>query len=344
MRLTGPLPFAVLCVIVASCGGARPADPRDGESRPSPTPQASTTAPTTSAPKRNEQGYVTVGAATSGVNAASPTRCTSPRVPFTEARVGTVTDSAGGSWQVPVSPHEGNAGVDLYNDCTGGGVNGGYESALKTVVVDPDGVEITAFIHADNYFELYVNGTFVCRDPIAFTPFNSTACRFRATYPITYALRGVDWEEHLGVGLEYDRMNVGDAGIVARFSDGTVTDGSWRAETFYLAPLDNPSCVRSDPSGARDSSGCPARPSCVSDHPLTRCQALHFREPSNWAAPGFDDSAWPAATVYTREQFGPKEAYTSIEPLFGNGRFIWSHNLNIDNLVLLRKTVLRPPR
>ena len=31
-----------------------------------------------------------------------------------------------------------------------------YVSQLKTVVIDEDGVEITGYIHADNYFELYV--------------------------------------------------------------------------------------------------------------------------------------------------------------------------------------------
>ena len=82
----------------------------------------------------------------------------------------------------------------------------------------------------------------------------------------------------------------------------------------------------------------------ITHNPLSQCKALHFREPERWSAPDYDDSAWPAATVYTREQFGPKEAYTTIESLFTGGRFIWSRNLNIDNLVLLRKTVASPQR
>lgn len=340
MRLIGFVPVVLIGVMLAGCTarGRAPDTPTTlGSTVSTPAPEARPS-------QSPSQGYVTVGAAKSGVNASSPTRCASARVQFTEARIGTVTDSVGNAWQVPAAVHEGDGGVDLYNDCTGGGVNRSYASQLKTVVVDPDGVEITAFIHADNYFELYVNGVFVCRDPIAFTPFNSTACRFRAKYPLTYGLRGVDWEEHLGVGLEYARMNVGDAGIVARFSDGTVTDGSWKAEVFYLAPLDNPGCVKTSQPGARDSASCPVKPSCVTNDPLARCEALHFREPENWANPEFDDSVWPLATVYTREQFGPKEAYTTIEPLFGSGKFIWSRNLNIDNLVLLRKTVPGPAR
>jgi hypothetical protein len=34
---------------------------------------------------------------------------------------------------------------------------------LQTVVIDKDGVEITGFIFADNYFEPYVNGYIVAR-------------------------------------------------------------------------------------------------------------------------------------------------------------------------------------
>ena len=221
MKLVGFLVLVLLGTILVGCA-ARGGAPIDAV--PTSIARVSATPLGVGPSASGAQGYVTVGAAKSGVNASSPTRCVSPRAQFTEARIGTVTDNAGNAWQVPASVHDGDTGVDLYNDCTGGGVNRSYASQLKTVVVDPDGVEITAFIHADNYFELYVNGAFVCRDPIAFTPFNSTACRFRAKYPVTYALRGVDWEEHLGVGLEYDRMNVGDAGITARFSDGTVTE------------------------------------------------------------------------------------------------------------------------
>lgn len=55
-------------------------------------------------------------------------------------------------------------------------------------------------------YELFVNGTFVARDAIAFTPFDSSVVRFKARYPITYAVKLVDWEGHIGVGLEYARL------------------------------------------------------------------------------------------------------------------------------------------
>ena len=61
---------------------------------------------------------------------------------------------------------------------------------------------------------------------------------------MTYAIMGVDWETHQGVGTGIQRYNVGDAGLIAYFSDGNGTHADWRADTFYIAPLDDPGCVR----------------------------------------------------------------------------------------------------
>ena len=124
---------------------------------------------------------------------------------------------------------------------------------LQTVVIDPDGVEITGYIFADNYYELYVNGRYVARDRLAMTPFNSTIVRFRASYPMTYAIKAIDWETRHGVGMEYQSFNIGDGGFIAYFSDGNRTSADWRAETFYIAPLDDPLCVRTAAAATRRS-------------------------------------------------------------------------------------------
>ncbi|HRF98016.1 MAG TPA: hypothetical protein PLZ51_22575, partial [Aggregatilineales bacterium] len=81
-----------------------------------------------------------------------------------------------------------------------------------------------ATIFADNYFELYVNGVFVGRDTINFVPFNSSVVRFQASYPMTIAVKLADWEDHFGLGMEYDTYHVGDAGFIATFSNGVVTN------------------------------------------------------------------------------------------------------------------------
>ena len=47
----------------------------------------------------------------------------------------------------------------------------------------------------------------------------------------------LDWGTHLGVGMEYDRWNVGDGGFIARFSDGTETGAAWKCRAYYISPL-----------------------------------------------------------------------------------------------------------
>ena len=256
-------------------------------------------------------------------------------------RIGTVTADDGRTFTVPGPVQEGPAAVDLYNDCTGSGDNPAWEKQLETVVIDPDGVEITGFIFADNYFELYVNGRFVARDDLAMTPFNSVAVRFRARYPMTYAIKGIDWETKHGLGMEYEPFNIGDGGFIAYFSDGTRTSAAWRAETFYIAPLDDPGCVRT--TGGRDSSFCTqaVRPACAMKEPAT-CKALHFPVPDAWTAPRFDDSAWPAAVVWRPVEVTAQRAYTGYTKYFGNAEFIWTRGIRLDNLVLARYTTQGP--
>ncbi|MBL7991562.1 MAG: hypothetical protein JNN25_09000 [Candidatus Kapabacteria bacterium] len=282
------------------------------------------------------KGSISKGVADSTWVQAIVTSCTGM---FTLGRSGRVKDASGVSWVVPMPVNAGRAIPDLYNPCTSNST--ADTSNLETFVIDPDGVVITAYIHADNYFELYVNGTFVGRDRVPFTPFNSSIVRFKAKYPITYAFKCADWEEHLGVGMEYDTYNVGDAGIVAYFSDGTKTDETWKAQVFYIAPLDNPACVVENADGTRTSINCSSKPTCSSAKNPSGCYALHYPVPDGWELRTFDDSKWPAASVFTEARFGPKEAYTNYRGLFRDGKFIWTSNLDLDNFVILRKTVTK---
>jgi hypothetical protein len=298
-------------------------------------------------PAPSDTGAVTRGLATD-LRSGSPTAgCTTPGLGLQPrvfpANIGTVRSADGRSWTVPAPIHEGPVAVDLFNNCTGPGDNPDYASKLETVVIDPDGVEITGFIFADNYFELYVNGRFIARDALAMVPFNSSVVRFRARYPMTYAIKGVDWENHQGVGMEYDNFQIGDGGFIAYFSDGNGTGPHWRAETFYIAPLDDPGCVRT--AGGRDSSGCSqaVRPTCAEKDPKS-CQALHFEMPPDWSAPGFDDSRWPSAIVWPPSAVTTQRAYTAYAKVFGDAQFIWTRNLRLDNLVLARFTVKGPGR
>ncbi len=175
------------------------------------------------------------------------------------------------------------------------------------------------------------------------TPFNSSVVRFKARYPMTYAIMGIDWETHLGLGMEYATWNIGDAGLIAYFSDGNGTHADWKAETFYIAPLDNPSCVRVTPAG-RDSTFCHqgVRPTCA-EKERTSCKALRFPIPMDWTSPRFSgDSRWPAAIIWSAEAVTNQRAYTDYTKLFGDAEFIWTRNLRLDNLMLTRYTAKGP--
>ena len=257
---------------------------------------------------------------------------------------GVSTSTDGKKWIVP-GPVQDEAplAVDLFNDCLGTGDNPDWEKQLKTVVIDKDGVEITGFIFADNYYELSVNGRIVARDSLGMTPFNSTVVRFRARYPMTYAIKGIDWETKHGLGMEYQPFNIGDGGFIAYFSDGNGTHADWRAETFYIAPLDDPFCVRT--AGGRDSSFCSqaVRPVCAQNDPM-KCRALHYPVPDNWTAPGFNDSAWPRAVIWRPVEVTNVPGYVNYAKYFGDAEFIWTHNIRLDDLVLARYTAKGPRR
>lgn len=266
--------------------------------------------------------------------------------------VGEITSDDGTAWTVPARTHYGTApfASDLFNACGGDQLGSLQDLDLNSVpVMDAGGAEeFTAYIFADNYFELYVNGTLLTVDPVPFTKFNSNVVRFAADRPVTLAVMMVDWEENLGLGSESNRgkaFHPGDGGLVAHVQDAdgdtvAVTDASWRAQTFYTAPLHDRGCLVVD-GQARDSSACSV--DGVDD--ATGFSAAHWAVPSKWMMPTFDDSTWPGAVTYTNETVGVKnkKAFTNFKDVFdtpgADADFIWSSNLVLDNLVLLRKTI-----
>jgi hypothetical protein len=195
--------------------------------------------------------------------------------------------------------------------------------------------------------DLILNGVLIANDPVPFTAFNSNVVPFRAERPVTLAFMGVDWEEHLGLGSKHNRgkaYHPGDAGVVMQVRDASgaivaITAQIWKAQTFYTAPLNTRECLVID-GAVRDSSACAMQG--VDDG--TSFSAAHWPLPEDWTAPAFDDSAWPVGVTFSNETVGVdnKPAYTNFSELFddpaADAVFIWSSNLVLDNLVLLRKT------
>ncbi len=245
----------------------------------------------------------------------------------------------------------GPKGADLYNEChqltpeKSSEVSG---ANVPLVEIDADGEVITGHIVADNYFEFYVNGKLVAVDNTPFTPFNSVIVKFKAKRPITYAFKIVDWEEHLGLGMELfplgpkgNPWHPGDGGLIAKFSDGTVTDSSWKAQSFYIAPLNTPDEVV-EKGNIHDTTPL-GRVHPIAKKPpcQEKCYAVHYPIPSNWASPRFNDAGWPRAYEYTDTDIGVTNlpAFTRYPELFQGARWIWTVNLVFDNLVIARKTV-----
>jgi hypothetical protein len=172
---------------------------------------------------------------------------------------------------------------------------------------------IKANIYADNWFILYVNGELVAVDSIKFIPHNVISVDMLPTYPMTIAVMARDNADPK-TGMEYANTNIGDAGFILKFGDGTVTNASWKAKKFSWGPIGR------DTKNPR-----------VENIPI----------PENWYAVDFDDSSWGTAKEYTEEQVGPKQPF--FEHDFKGAKFIWTDDIELDNTVIFRHVVKSPP-
>ena len=275
-----------------------------------------------------------------------------------QTNIGSIQSTDGKTWTVPAATNLLNTDFpvasDLNNPCTGNDYRTASEALAQLdgsdiIEVDADGEVYTAYVFADNYFEMYVNGVAVGRDNVPFTQFNSNIVRFKAKAPFTVAMHLVDWEENLGVGSESNNgseFHAGDGGLVAVIKDKdnniiAKTDETWKAQTFYTAPIRDLSCV-SESGSERLSSNCVTTGN-VQDGSAD--YGLHWELPTNWQQADFDDSSWPNATTYSNQTIGVdnKSAYTNFIDIFDNEKadaeFIWSTNVVLDNEVIVRYTV-----
>jgi hypothetical protein len=160
---------------------------------------------------------------------------------------------------------------------------------------------------------LYVNGELVAVDSIAFIPHNVISIDLLPTYPMTIAVMAKDNADPK-TGMEYANTNVGDAGFILKFTDGTVTNGSWKARSFSRGPIGG------DKTNPR-----------VENDPI----------PADWYAVDFDDSVWGRAKEYTEDAVGPKQPFYDAD--FKGAKFIWTDDLKLDNTVIFRHRVEVPP-
>ncbi len=257
--------------------------------------------------------------------------------------LGSITSTDSKVWIVPAetSFSTGPFTSDLHNQCNNkmpANLAAANLGSVPVTEIDANGEIVTGYLFADNYFELYINGILVGVDPVPFTPFNSCVVKFKVSRPYTIAVKLVDWEENPGLGSEIqgaDNYHPGDGGFIAQFSDGTVTNANWKAQTFYISPLMSSSVVQELADGTRSTANTTNAPTCNAN-----CFGVHYDIPSDWKSPSFSDNGWPGAKLYTAAQVTNQAAYTNFaSTAWGNASFIWSSNLILDNLVLARYIV-----
>ena len=168
-------------------------------------------------------------------------------------------------------------------------------------------------VYADNWFILYINGKLRVVDPIDYMPHNVVSVDILPEYPMTIAIMGRDNADPK-TGLEYGD-HIGDAGLIVKFSDGTVTNAKWKAKSFFKGPLNGD---------------------------VKNPKVEHTPVPANWFAVDFDDSKWSHATEFTEERVNPKESFTKAKESFAGAKFIWSEDLDLDNTVIFRTRVEAP--
>ena len=271
--------------------------------------------------------------------------------------LGSITATDNSVWPLPAAVSFSDptfpSSSDLYNSCVGAtyATTAAAVSALSgndIVTVDAGGDVYTAFVFADNYFEMYVNGVPVGKDNVPYTPFNSSIVRFRAFRPFTVAVLLVDWEEHLGLGYETNATYTyyaGDGGLAMMIKDASnqviaISDSNWKAQTYYTAPITDLTCP-TESGNLRLSNNC----SAPSTNNGGNDYGLHWPRPSNWYDASFNDTSFPQAFTFSNTTVGVnnKPAYTNFTDVFDDpvhdAQFIWSSNLVLDNEVLVRFTV-----
>jgi hypothetical protein len=176
---------------------------------------------------------------------------------------------------------------------------GGQPGVVKPEMSDT----IKATIYADNWFAMYVNGKLVAVDPIDFLPHNVVTVDLLPEYPMTIAILAKDNADPR-TGYEYGD-HVGDGGFILKFSDGTVSNPTWKAKTIFSGP--------------------PVKYESV---------------PDGWFKPGFDDSGWVSATAFSTERIAPKKPFFDHD--FSGATFIWTNDLDRDNTILFRTRIEKP--
>lgn len=224
---------------------------------------------------------------------------------------------------------------------------------------------ITGTIYCNNNGTLYVNGRLVARDPIEVAPHNAYNVSFEVdtSEDITFAIDAIDIADD-ETGLELNDRCLGAGGLRAMFSNGVVTNSSWKCYTWHYGPVNWKQCFAAE---GRDG---PLKvfPACLfnvseDDGFDSGCFSRMLSVPEGWADPDFDDSRWEYATEWDDDYVRPfvwpafppgcTDPETVVSTLqvdgvnvtcpsnvdWGDAKFIWRPDIDLDNRILCRYTL-----
>jgi hypothetical protein len=206
----------------------------------------------------------------------------------------------------------------------------GLAAALACLASTATAETIHADVWADNWFAFYLDATPVAEDSVPITTersFNAESFSFEAERPFALNFIVKDFKQN-DTGLEYigtNRQQMGDAGFIAQFFDGSgalvATDSDWRCLVVQDAPADANCAGEANPVAG-----------------LGACAFSESPEPAGWQTLAFDDSAWPPATEYSAREVSPKDGYDRIR--WDNAAsLIWGPDLKTNNTLLCRRVV-----
>jgi len=168
-------------------------------------------------------------------------------------------------------------------------------------IIISDAAQITGWVYADNWFEMYFNGEKVATDPLYFYPHNAVYINFTApdTGLYSFAIWTQDYANS-STGLEprikpdnsFGGWCVGDGGIRIALSDGTVSGSNWMCYVVMEGPLET---------------ACQGE--CLSmDTDPNSCTVQYNSYPSCWNATTCSSATtangWVYATEYTVDDIG----------------------------------------
>ncbi len=222
-----------------------------------------------------------------------------------------------------------------------------YENKDATVI-DEDGEVITAYILANNYFELYINGVPVAKDPVPYTEYNSSIVKFKVKRPFNVAIKAVDWSEYIALGREENKgkkFAASEGGIVFVFKSDLeniigISDDSYRVQTFTCGPIDD---IKKfvEVGGLRSAT-------LLNDMEIYDSKTgygINWDEPKDVYLPEFNDHQWLNAREFSIEEVNIDEvpAYSNFSDIFddpeNDAKIIWTNNLYLDNEIIIRGIV-----